>query len=103
MAVRQPQTSTIAAEAAAGSTEVSAAGKSDRGVSPAMLFRNLFLAIFLIYCVLPAAWIVVAMTKDNGQHGIVLATYKLSTATAGSMMVSQLQTSMIQAACLIIA
>jgi multiple sugar transport system permease protein len=29
--------------------------------------RYLILAIFLIYCVLPAMWIVTAMTKDNGQ------------------------------------
>lgn len=31
------------------------------------VFRNLVLAFFLIYCVLPAAWIIAAMTKDNGQ------------------------------------
>jgi multiple sugar transport system permease protein len=68
MAVRQPQTRTIAPAAPIGSAEINADGKSDRhGGSPAILFRNLLLAIFLIYCVLPAAWIVVATTKDNGQ------------------------------------
>jgi multiple sugar transport system permease protein len=29
--------------------------------------RHIVLAIFLVYCVLPAMWIVAAMTKDNGQ------------------------------------
>jgi multiple sugar transport system permease protein len=29
--------------------------------------RQIVLAIFLIYCLLPAAWIITAMTKDNGQ------------------------------------
>ena len=31
------------------------------------IVRNLILAVFLIYCVLPAMWIISAMTKDNGQ------------------------------------
>ena len=30
-------------------------------------FRNLVLAVFLLYCLLPAMWIIAAMTKDNGQ------------------------------------
>ncbi|MFY9986317.1 MAG: carbohydrate ABC transporter permease [Chthoniobacterales bacterium] len=29
--------------------------------------RHIVLAIFLIYCILPAMWIISAMTKDNGQ------------------------------------
>jgi multiple sugar transport system permease protein len=29
--------------------------------------RNLVLALFLLYCLLPAMWIIAAMTKDNGQ------------------------------------
>lgn len=29
--------------------------------------RHLILAVFLFYCVLPAMWIITAMTKDNGQ------------------------------------
>ena len=29
--------------------------------------RNLVLAAFLLYCLLPATWIIAAMTKDNGQ------------------------------------
>ncbi len=38
-----------------------------RRVSPAAVGRQIVLAIFLIYCLLPAAWIITAMTKDNGQ------------------------------------
>ena len=38
-----------------------------RRVSPAVVARQIVLAIFLIYCLLPAAWIITAMTKDNGQ------------------------------------
>src|SRR5499427_8829417 len=30
-------------------------------------FRTLVLAVFLLYCLLPAMWIIAAMTKDNGQ------------------------------------
>ena len=29
--------------------------------------RNIILAVFLAYCVLPAMWIIASMTKDNGQ------------------------------------
>jgi multiple sugar transport system permease protein len=29
--------------------------------------RNFVLAVFLLYCLLPAMWIIAAMTKDNGQ------------------------------------
>jgi multiple sugar transport system permease protein len=29
--------------------------------------RNIVLAAFLLYCLLPAMWIIAAMTKDNGQ------------------------------------
>src|SRR5258708_4620720 len=42
-----------------------AAGK--RRVSAATVGRQIVLAVFLIYCLLPATWIVTAMTKDNGQ------------------------------------
>jgi multiple sugar transport system permease protein len=38
-----------------------------RVVSVGVVVRQIVLGIFLIYCVLPAAWIVAAMTKDNGQ------------------------------------
>jgi len=31
------------------------------------LLRNGALTLFLLYCLLPAIWIIVAMTKDNGQ------------------------------------
>lgn len=43
-----------------------AGGGSDEPRGPAVL-RNVVLGIFLIYCLLPAAWILVAMTKNNGQ------------------------------------
>ena len=33
---------------------------------PAVL-RNVVLAAFLLYCLLPATWIITSMTKDNGQ------------------------------------
>jgi multiple sugar transport system permease protein len=36
--------------------------------------RRIVLAIFLIYCLLPATWIIAAMTKDNGQ---IFATFGL--------------------------
>jgi len=38
-----------------------------RGVSAEGLGRYIVLAAFLLYCVLPAVWIISAMTKDNGQ------------------------------------
>jgi multiple sugar transport system permease protein len=38
-----------------------------RGVSPPAVGRHIVLAAFLLYCLLPAAWIISAMTKDNGQ------------------------------------
>jgi multiple sugar transport system permease protein len=31
------------------------------------MVRHILLAVFLVYCVLPAMWIIAAMTKDNGQ------------------------------------
>jgi len=36
-------------------------------VTAGAIVRNLILAVFLVYCVLPAMWIISAMTKDNGQ------------------------------------
>jgi len=36
-------------------------------VSSATVGRYMVLTAFLFYCVLPAAWIIAAMTKDNGQ------------------------------------
>jgi multiple sugar transport system permease protein len=36
--------------------------------------QKLVLAVFLIYCVLPAIWIITAMTKDNGQ---IMSTFGL--------------------------
>jgi multiple sugar transport system permease protein len=36
-------------------------------VTTGAIVRKVILAVFLVYCVLPAMWIVAAMTKDNGQ------------------------------------
>jgi multiple sugar transport system permease protein len=45
----------------------SSTGAED-GASPASsVLRNVVLAAFLLYCLLPATWIIAAMTKDNGQ------------------------------------
>ena len=41
--------------------------ESKRGVSAEGVGRYVVLAAFLLYCVLPAVWIISAMTKDNGQ------------------------------------
>lgn len=38
-----------------------------RGGSGAAVGRHILLAAFLLYCLLPATWIIAAMTKDNGQ------------------------------------
>jgi len=38
-----------------------------RGVSSPAIGRSIVLAAFLLYCLLPAVWIISAMTKDNGQ------------------------------------
>jgi multiple sugar transport system permease protein len=43
------------------------ASEPKQRVSPTAVGRQVVLAIFLIYCLLPAAWIITAMTKDNGQ------------------------------------
>ena len=43
-----------------------AEAEADEPRGPGVL-RNVVLAIFLIYCLLPAVWIFAAMTKDNGQ------------------------------------
>jgi multiple sugar transport system permease protein len=44
------------------------APREDAGASPTSgALRNVVLAVFLLYCLLPAAWIIAAMTKDNGQ------------------------------------
>ena len=43
------------------------AGSGRKQIVVGATARNLVLAVFLIYCVLPASWIIAAMTKDNGQ------------------------------------
>lgn len=45
----------------------SPAPKRRRPITLATAGRHLILAVFLFYCVLPAMWIITAMTKDNGQ------------------------------------
>jgi multiple sugar transport system permease protein len=42
--------------------------QKNAGTSPVPgALRNVVLAAFLLYCLLPAMWIIAAMTKDNGQ------------------------------------
>src|SRR4051794_37364902 len=44
------------------------APRESAGTSPVPgALRNVVLAAFLLYCLLPATWIITAMTKDNGQ------------------------------------
>ena len=54
-------------EMSAGVVISSSASEQPRKVPVAAVARNLVLGIFLIYCVLPALWIIASMTKDNGQ------------------------------------
>jgi multiple sugar transport system permease protein len=49
------------------SQEVPPAAAGKRRVSAATVGRQIVLAVFLIYCLLPATWIIAAMAKDNGQ------------------------------------
>jgi multiple sugar transport system permease protein len=49
------------------SQEIAPVAPDKRRVSPATVVRQSVLAVFLIYCLLPATWIIAAMTKDNGQ------------------------------------
>jgi multiple sugar transport system permease protein len=70
----------MSSESASVTNSPTSAGKPLRGprqeISPlpseakrrvSAVGRQIVLAIFLIYCLLPAAWIITAMTKDNGQ------------------------------------
>src|SRR6201995_5851639 len=52
-----------------GSTSLAQpSGPADKPtVTAGAIIRNLILAVFLVYCVLPAMWIIAGMTKDNGQ------------------------------------
>ena len=44
------------------------APREHTGTSPVPgALRNVVLGAFLLYCLLPAMWIIAAMTKDNGQ------------------------------------
>src|SRR5260370_11989889 len=49
------------------SQEVPPVAGGKRRVCAATVGGQIVLAVFLIYCLLPATWIVTAMTKDNGQ------------------------------------
>ena len=49
------------------SQEIAPVAPDKRRGSPATVVRQIVLAVFLIYCLLPATWIIAAMTKDNGQ------------------------------------
>src|SRR5580700_2635806 len=70
----------MSSESASVTNSPTSAGKPLRGSGPEIsplpseskrrvsaVGRQVVLAIFLIYCLLPAGWIVTAMTKDNGQ------------------------------------
>ena len=74
MAPKQPlaQTNSGGAALSAGSagkviTPLSTSGAEDGAPPVSSLLRNIVLAAFLLYCLLPATWIIAAMTKDNGQ------------------------------------
>jgi len=58
-----------AAAAPRAATAVAAPGVRDEVSESALsvALRTLVLAMFLLYCLLPAMWIIAAMTKDNGQ------------------------------------
>ena len=47
--------------------EAGTGGEPDNEPRGPAVLRNVVLGIFLIYCLLPAGWILMAMTKDNGQ------------------------------------
>jgi multiple sugar transport system permease protein len=64
--VTTPPTST-GARSRGASQEIAPVAPDKRRVSPATVVRQSVLAVFLIYCLLPATWIIAAMTKDNGQ------------------------------------
>ncbi len=74
MASNQPFSSTGSGDAALSAVSPGTVvapppdSRQDAGSSrlPGAL-RNIVLAAFLFYCVLPAMWIIAAMTKDNGQ------------------------------------
>jgi multiple sugar transport system permease protein len=74
MAPKQPSAQTDSGGAplpAASAGKVMApltASRAEDGGSPvSSVLRNVVLAAFLLYCLLPATWIIAAMTKDNGQ------------------------------------
>ena len=58
-----------AAAAPRAATAVAAPGVRDEVSESALsvALRTLVFAMFLLYCLLPAMWIIAAMTKDNGQ------------------------------------
>jgi ABC-type glycerol-3-phosphate transport system permease component len=74
MAPKQPLAQTGAGGAvlstgSAGNAIAPVSGsRAEDGASPvSSVLRNVVLAAFLLYCLLPATWIIAAMTKDNGQ------------------------------------
>ena len=56
----------VGAPAGLGDPQPVTPGRPQR-VSVAPTGRYFILVVFLLYCVLPAMWIIAAMTKDNGQ------------------------------------
>jgi multiple sugar transport system permease protein len=61
------ETSALAPELDSARTAQTAGSGRKQTVSAGATARTLVLAVFLIYCLLPASWIIAAMTKDNGQ------------------------------------
>src|ERR1700745_2814274 len=65
MAMKQTSSTAVSVAAPKGAAPPLRDYAADSPVSGAL--RPLVLAVFLLYCLLPAMWIIAAMTKDNGQ------------------------------------
>ena len=78
MAIKQTSLQPGATESAA-IAPAPPASREDAGASPvSSTLRNVVLGAFLLYCLLPAMWIIASMTKDNGQ---IFSTFGLWFAT----------------------
>ena len=62
----QPVSAPASVVASPGSTPMAGSEKKP-AVTVEGMGRTVVLVVFLLYCVLPASWIIAAMTKDNGQ------------------------------------
>ena len=77
MPLKKPSSSAGAIGAATLSVRTSGGADLETSPTPSAL-RYVVLAAFLLYCLLPATWIITAITKDNGQ---IFATFGLWFAT----------------------